>query len=91
MACTCTPIQDGYPVNNIPVKIGAPLSTACERMTTIGAIPSVLNYAGFTLVGGAPVTRIASMGGIEYPSCFFATRSGCYESMWARPYGSTCA
>lgn len=90
MSCTCeTPT--GNPVYNIPVKVGEPLSTACERVTTIGSIPSVIRYPQFTLVNGTAVATEISDGGIENMRSFFQTRNGCYQSMHARTMGSTCA
>lgn len=91
MACSCTVYDyNGNPVNQIPVKVGEPLSTACERVTAIGSIPEVIRYAGFTLVAGAPVGGIVSNGGIANPKSFFASRTGCYQDMDAR-VASTCA
>jgi hypothetical protein len=56
-------IKSGNAVSNIPVKIGEALSTSNQRASIIGAIPEVIRYAGFTLVGGAPSVTKASNGG----------------------------
>lgn len=78
MAVVCRNLLDnsGNPVFGIPVKIGAPMSTLSQRFTDVGSIPEVLNYPGWTLVNGAAVGGIASMGGISNPGNFFRTRSG---------------
>jgi len=89
MPCACeNPL--GNDVYGIPVKIGEPLSTACERATVVGSIPQVLIYGGGTFVNGALVNGVVSDGGIENVAEFFKARTGCYYSMTARPFGSTC-
>lgn len=91
MTCTCvTNPVSGNDTSYIPVKIGEPLSTACERASVIGAIPEVLRYPGFTLVGGATAATKISNGGIGNLGSFFKTRSGCYYDMDSRLSGSNC-
>lgn len=59
------PETNGNEVYNIPVKVGAPLSTACERANMIGSIPEVIRHPAFTVVNGAiPATKVSS-GGIS--------------------------
>jgi hypothetical protein len=89
MPCACSN-PTGNDVYGIPVKIGEPLSTACERATMVGSIPQVTIYGGATFVNGALVSGVVSDGGIENLSEFFKARNGCYYSMTARPFGSTC-
>ena len=90
MSCDCTLPVQGNDVQGIPVKPGAPLSTACERATEIGSIPEVCRLPWFTLVGGAAVSGKASSGGITNTSSFFKSRKGCYYSKDGRLSGSTC-
>lgn len=92
MACSCTeyPVS-GNEVANIPVKIGEPLSTACQRAVTIGSIPQIINFANFTLVDGAIPTSKPSNGGIANMGSFFTSRKGCFYNEWSQDYGTTCA
>ena len=93
MACNCQPGPEpgkGTEVQNIPIKVGEPLSNACERATIIGSIPQVLRYAGFTLVNGATVVNLVSNSGIENMGMFFKTRRGCFQDMNGRLAGSNC-
>lgn len=82
MACACTtgpvPGVGKDEASFIPIKIGEPLSTSCERSNIIGSIPPVLRYPGMTLVGGAPVAGKVSNAGIQNIPSFFKTRDGCY-------------
>lgn len=92
MSCSCVPGPvAGNDVYYIANKVGAPLSTACERAVGIGAIPEVIRYAGFTLVGGTAVAGSISNAGIVNPTSFFKSRQGCYYSQNGRLAGSTCA
>jgi len=88
--CDCTAPEQGNLVSNIPVKIGSPLSTACQRATTIGSIPEVTRFANFTLVDGAVAIDVVSSGGICSIPSFFQTRRGCFYDMNSRLSGSTC-
>ncbi len=91
MACL-NPAVGGNPVNNVPLKPGAPLSTACERANTIDSIPEVLRTPWFTIVGGALVTTYrVSPGGLINPNSYFKSRQGCYYNEHGRLAGSTCA
>ena len=47
--CPKEPVS-GHDERNIPVKPGAPLSTACERSSTKGSIPEVIRFPRVTLV-----------------------------------------
>ena len=89
MPCACSN-QTGNDVYGIPVKIGEPLSTACERVTGVGSTPRVINYAGAVFVNGGLVDGVVSDGGIDNMAEFMKARDGCYYSMTARPFGSTC-
>jgi hypothetical protein len=84
MACVCTtgpiPGVGKDEVSYIPIKIGEPLSTGCERANTTGSIPQVLRYANFTLVGGALVGGRVSNAGINNIPSFFKTRDECYHN-----------
>lgn len=77
---------------HIPIKVGHPLSTACERATHVGQIPRVINFPGFTLVGGGVVTGVPSNGGISEArmASFFEDKGKeCYKSRQSR-LASTC-
>lgn len=95
MGQDCTACSGGNVSGNstyhIPVKVGEPLSTACERAKTIGSIPSVIRTPWYTLVDGAVVTGDVSNAGICNTASFFKSRSGCYDSKDAQTSGSTCA
>lgn len=89
----CTTCNQGYgsgnPVSGIPVKVGAPMSTANQRAVVVGSIPQVLNMPWFTLVGCSIAVNKQSNGGIDNPASFFKYRTG-----YASPNviaGSTCA
>jgi len=73
----------------IPLKIGFPLSSACERSTIVGSIPVVIPYANFTLVNGGIPAYAASNGGISNLGSFFKNPQGCYKNDNAR-LASTC-
>lgn len=94
MACdyTIPPVGGKHTDVGVPVKCGQPLSSACERLTVIGAIPHTIRYPGWVLVSGAPSVNVVSDGGIENPASFFKNLTGCYQSEHAQPSGgSTCA
>lgn len=84
------PNNSGNPVYNIPVKVGQPLSNSCERLGTVGSIPTVLNYANFTLVNGVAVGGIPSNGGICNMASFFKSRRGCYHNKNAQGPSNCC-
>lgn len=90
--CDCSvPNTSGNDVYAIPVKIGSPLSTACERSKVIGSIPVVYNLPAFTLVNGGTVQNQTSNAGICNMSSFFKSRkSGCYQPWDSRLSGSVC-
>lgn len=90
MSCNCTtPSQSGNDVYGIPVKLGAPMSTACQRASIIGSIPTILRYAGFTLINGGLLATKPSNGGIGNLNSFFKNRPGCYGEN-AQLSGSEC-
>lgn len=91
MAFTCPqePVS-GHEERNIPVKQGAPLSTACERSSTRGSIPSVVRLPQVTLVAGGVSETMTSNGGIRNMKSFFKNRDGCYANVDARFSGSNC-
>lgn len=94
MACVCNlpPVGGKHTDVGVPVKIGQPLSTACERLTVIGSIPYTIRYPGWILVNNASAVNVVSDGGIENTASFFKNLSGCYQSEFAQPSGgSTCA
>ena len=74
----------------IPIKIGEPLSSACERATIVGSIPEVVRYPAFTMVNGAVVEGVTSNGGIRNTRSFFSAKSGCYEDRNARLASNCC-
>jgi hypothetical protein len=76
--------------NQIPNKIGEPLSNACDRSHTIGSIPEVIRHPAFTLVDGGAVAGRPSNGGIQNMASFFKPRHGCYYDKDAKFSGSTC-
>ena len=80
----------GNLVSQIPVKVGTPLSSACERAVTDGSIPQIVRFANWTQVNGAPVQNRVSMGGICSIPSFFKTRNGCFYSSKGRLSGATC-
>jgi hypothetical protein len=87
------PDTNGNEVFNIPVKEGAPLSTACQRANMIGSIPEVISYAGFTLIDGGVKANKVSNGGIAKAqmATFFNRRGsnqGCFGDI--KFYGSVC-
>jgi len=82
--------NSGNPVSGIPLKIGAPLSSACDRAKTVGSIPEVINFPGYTTVNGGVVAGTISNGGICNMSAFFTNHDGCYQDANAR-LASTCA
>lgn len=81
-------VDHGGPV---PLKIGEPMSTACQRATVIGAIPEVIRFPNFTTSNGAVVSGVPSNGGMDEARlmAFFTTKSGCYQDENAR-LASTC-
>lgn len=91
MAFTCPkePIS-GHTEHNIPVKQGAPLSTACDRAGTKGSIPEVLRLPQVTLVAGAVSKTEPTNGGIRNMKAFFKTRKGCYANPEARSTIGCC-
>lgn len=75
----------------IPIKIGEPLSTQCDRATRIGSIPDVVKHPAFTTIDGGVKAVETSNGGVK-PSVivnFFTNQSGCYQNANAR-LASTC-
>lgn len=79
MAFTCPSLFGASPYMpdaSVPLKMGDALSTANQRLTTIGSIPHVLHYPGFTLVNCAPAASFPSNGGIGNFSHFFRSRAG---------------
>lgn len=93
MPFTCDdPKQNsGNEESNIPNKVGAPLSAACDRSATMGSIPEVIYHPAFTQVDGAAVVGKPSNGGIANPGSFFKSRRGCFYDKDAKFSGSTCA
>lgn len=100
MSCNCGPYpQSGNaPVGAtsgnqywIPLKVGFPLSSACERATVIGSIPEIIRYPGYTAVNGSPVVVLQSNGGISNKASFFKKRSGCYGNESGQVGGTNCA
>lgn len=98
MSCNCASYTGGASVPQsgntqywIPLKVGQPLSTACERATIIGIIPEVIRYPGYTAVNGSPVAVQMSNGGIANKASFFRRRSGCYGNESGQVGGSNCA
>lgn len=92
MSCDCvTGEQSGNEESYIPLKVGQPMSTPCERATVVGAIPSVVRFAGFTLVrGGVPDSKISNAG-ISNIGTFFKNREGCFYDKNAQlPGCSNC-
>ena len=75
---------------SIPVKIGEPLSSACERATILGSIPVVINYPGYTTINGGVAPVKVSNGGICNLASFFLSREGCYFDKNSQ-LASTCA
>mgnify|MGYP001270047970 CR=1 FL=1 len=75
----------------IPVKVGEPLSTACDRANVVGSIPRVIRYAGFTLVDDGAISSVPSNGGIADAKLvsFFNNEYGCYKGNNSR-LASTC-
>ena len=88
--CLCGTNPQGNETTQIPRKIGQPLSTACQRVSTIGSIPEVLIYPGVSLVDGGLITLSTPNGGISNMSSFFKSRVGCYAAKDARLSASTC-
>lgn len=90
--CSCTVCQgqSGNPVSGIPVKVGSPLSSACERATLIGSIPEIVRFVNFTMVSGAPAINAIPMGGICNIPSFFKSRNGCFYNSNSRLSGATC-
>lgn len=74
----------------IPIKVGEPLSSACERATVVGAIPVVIHYPGYTTINGGVAPVLVSNGGICNLGAFFLNRDGCYSDKNAQ-LASTCA
>ena len=75
-----------------PLKIGEPMSTACERSTRRGSIPEVIRFPKFTTVNGAVVAGITSSAGIAPASMVAFMRNntgGCYNELTMQ--ASTCA
>ena len=86
-----TASNSGNPVDGpIPIKVGQPLSTACERGYVMGAIPEVIRHPAFTLTNGAVTPSRPSSGGVQNPKSFFKTRKGCYYDKNVQ-LPSTCA
>lgn len=81
MPCDCAdPAQNsGNDEFGIPIKQGAPLSSACERAHIMGAIPEVIRHPGFTLTAGGVTASKVSNGGISNMASFFKQRHGCYH------------
>lgn len=80
MACDCPSLlnNSGNDVYGIPVKVGQPLSTLAQRFSTVGSIPFVLNYPGFTVVNcGVVANTRQSNGGIGSMKNFFRYRGPC--------------
>jgi hypothetical protein len=73
----------------IALKIGEPMSTACQRATAIGQIPEVVRFPNFTTSNGAVVSGVPSNGGIANMTAFFTRKKGCYEDDNMR-LASTC-
>lgn len=86
-----TPNTAGNTNAPIPLKIGEPLSTSCERATIVGSIPEVIRFPGFTTVNGAIAypSRVSS-GGICNLTSFFRNHNGCYENENNRLASSCC-
>lgn len=87
------PDLNGNEIYNIPLKVGEPLSSACQRANTIGRIPEILHYPGFVVSGGKIPAKKASNAGISEGGMkmFFSRRSsdlGCFGDVPL--YGSTC-
>lgn len=83
--------KSGNDVYNIPVYQGEPLSAACQRTTTMGNIPEVYNYPGFTVVNGVLETKRTPMAGIasgELRNFFGRRMSGCFGDV--PYYGTVC-
>lgn len=76
--------------DQIPVKVGQPLSSACQRATVIGAIPQVIRYPSFTTANGAVLASAVSNAGISNLNAFFTNKSGCYEDANARLASNCC-
>ena len=87
--CPKEPVS-GHDERNIPVKPGAPLSTACERSSTKGSIPEVIRFPRVTLVAGGVAQARTTNGGIRNMKSFFKTREGCYANEESRFSGSSC-
>jgi len=86
-----TPNNGLNPSPSIPIKVGAPLSSSCERATLVGSIPEVIRHPAFTTVNGAIAAPVkASSGGICNLNSFFKNYSDCYENDNNR-LASTCA
>lgn len=85
-----TPNNSGNTGPSIPIKVGEPLSTACERAHITGSIPVVIHYPGYTTVNGGAVIGTISDGGICNPAVFFLNHDGCFSDKNAR-LASTCA
>lgn len=81
--------QVATPGAPIPIKIGEPLSSACERATVVGSIPVVIRHPAFTLINGGVALNLVSNAGIRNLSSFFANPQGCYADRDAR-LASTC-
>jgi hypothetical protein len=75
----------------IPLLVGEPLSTACERANLIGSVPVILRWANFTTVNGAVATSKLPSAGIMNKASFFSTRGGCYQNPNGNIGVSTCA
>lgn len=78
------------PSTKLEIKVGEPLSTACERGHILGAIPEVIRHPGFTVSAGGIPDRKTSSGGIQNMASFFKARHGCYHDKNAQ-LPSTCA
>lgn len=88
------PSNSGNDVSGIPVKVGEPLSSSCDRAVTVGSIPEVIRHPAFTTVDGAVLASKSSNGAIPSGALvsFFSGRSkakGCFGDISL--YGSTCA
>lgn len=75
-----------------PLKVGEPLSTACERSSNLGSIPEIFHYPQFTVVGGEAVVGIPSNGGMSQArlSMFMTHKQGCYKNQFTRLASSCC-
>lgn len=89
------PSTSGSDVSNIPVKVGEPLSSSCQRATTIGSIPEVIRHPAFTVINGGVSASKHSNGGVpvgglaKFLLSPQSKASDCFSDLPS--YGSTCA